>query len=196
MELTEEIAAERGQKIERQEFEKEFEKHKEESRKASAHKFKGGLGGTSPQEIKYHTTTHLLHASLRQILGDHVGQKGSNITPDRLRFDFSHPNKLTPEELKKVEDLINQKIKEDLPIKRVQMPKEKALSEGALAFFPEKYPDITSVYIIGKNGTFFSKELCGGPHVDSTGEIGHVRITKQEKIGSGLVRIYIQKERI
>jgi len=129
----------------------------------------------------------LLHAALRQILGEHVGQKGSHITSERLRFDFSHPQKLTDDETKKVEDLVNQKIKEDLAVSLTEMPLEKAINEGAMHFFAEKYGEKVKVYTIGS----FSREICGGPHVTHTATIGSVRIIKQEKIGSGIIRIYI-----
>ena len=135
---------------------------------------------------QYHTATHLLHAALRKLLGEQVSQKGSNITADRLRFDFSHPEKLTDEQIKQVEDLINAKIAADVKVECVEMPKSQALAEGALAFFPEKYPDVTSVYTIDD----FSKELCGGPHVQSTGEIGRIKITRQEAVSAGVRRIY------
>ena len=191
LELIEELMAEKGQKIDKEEFKKEFEKHQEKSRTAGRGMFKGGLGGHSETEIKYHTATHLLHQALRDVLGDHVHQAGSNINSDRLRFDFTHPTKLTEEEIKKVENEINSKVDEDLKVIREEMPKEEALKKGALAFFPERYPDMTSVYTIGEVDKPYSMELCGGSHVTSTGVIGRVRIKKQEKIGAGLVRIYL-----
>ncbi|MCX6703952.1 MAG: alanine--tRNA ligase, partial [Candidatus Woesebacteria bacterium] len=125
-------------------------------------------------------------AALRQILGEHIGQKGSHITSERLRFDFSHPQKLTYDEIKKVENLINQKIKEDLPVTFIEMPIGEAITLGAMHFFAEKYGEKVKVYTIGS----FSREICGGPHVDNTGAIGSVKIIKQEKIGSGIIRIY------
>lgn len=188
LELTTELAREKGLQINESEFNAEFKKHQELSRTASAGMFKGGLQDHSEAVTKYHTATHLLHASLRQVLGSHVQQKGSNITSERLRFDFSHPVKLTPAEITQVENLINQKITENLPVTRLEMPKVAALAKGAMAFFPEKYPDITSVYKIAD----FSLELCGGPHVNSTGEIGRIKITKEESAGSGVRRIYAQ----
>jgi len=148
--------------------------------------FKGGLQDQSEITTKYHTATHLLHAALRQVLGSHVQQKGSNITVARLRFDFSHDSKLTDSQIHDIEDLVNQKISEDLPVTKVEMKKSDALAQGALAFFPEKYPEVTSVYQIGD----FSKELCGGPHANSTGEIGRIKIVREESAGSGLRRIY------
>ena len=189
VELTEEIAKDRGQKVDKKVFEKEFEKHKELSRTASSGKFKGGLADNSEEVTKLHTTTHLLHKALRLVLGDNVSQKGSNITSERLRFDFSHPNKLTDEEISKVEEIINDQVEKDLPVQFEVKEYEEAINEGALAFFGERYPDEVKVYTIGK-GNWFSKEVCGGPHVSSTGEIGRVRIKKQEKIGADLMRVY------
>jgi alanyl-tRNA synthetase len=186
LELTEEVAEERGQKINKKVFEKEFEKHKELSRTASAGMFKGGLADNSEEVTKLHTVTHLLHASLRKVLGENVFQKGSNITAERLRFDFSYPQKLTDEELKKVEDLINEQIEKKLEVKFKTMSLDEAIKEGALHFFAEKYGKEVKVYSVDS----FSKEVCGGPHVKNTSEIGHVRIIKQEKVGSGIMRIY------
>ena len=185
-ELTQELVQQRGGKLSRDKYEQEFIKHQELSRTASKGMFKGGLVDHSEIATKYHTATHLLHAALRKVLGTHVSQKGSNITAARLRFDFSHPEKLTDDQIKQVEDLVNAKIKEDTKVDRVEMPKAKALAEGAMAFFPEKYPEITSVYAIGD----FSKELCGGPHVQSTGEIGRIKIARQEAVSAGVRRIY------
>ena len=197
LELTEEIAKERGQKVDKKVFEKEFEKHKEKSRTASAGMFKGGLADASREVIRLHTATHLLHWALREVLGKSVRQEGSNITKERLRFDFVHKQKLSEEELKKVESLINQKIKENLPVHKSIETKEEALKSGALAFFKETYPEKVSVYTIGKDPQkdWVSKELCGGPHVKSTSEIGRVNITKQDKIGSGLIRVYAVAEK-
>jgi alanyl-tRNA synthetase len=159
--------------------------------------FKGGLADASREAIQLHTATHLLHAALRKVLGESVKQKGSNITAERLRFDFSHKQKLSEKELKKVENLINQKIKEGLPVHKSIETKEEALKSGALAFFKETYPEKVSVYTIGKDSQkdWVSKELCGGPHVKSTSEIGRVNITKQDKIGSGLIRVYAVAEK-
>jgi alanyl-tRNA synthetase len=202
LELTMEILNQNGiifTPVERNEFENEFEKHKENSRSMSAGIFKGGLESKSDETItKLHTTTHLLHAALRQILGEHVGQKGSHITSERLRFDFSHPQKLTDDEIKKVEDLINLKIKEDLPVAFTEMPLNDAINLGAMHFFAEKYGDKVKVYTIGPStGSVspFSREICGGPHVTRTGVIGRVKIIKQEKIGSGIIRIYASLEK-
>ena len=189
LELTIEILKQNGMSFtpeERNTFESEFEKHKNLSRSASAGMFKGGLTQASEVTTKLHTATHLLHAALRQTLGEHIGQKGSHITSERLRFDFSHPQKLTDDEIKKVENLINQKIKEDLLVTFIEMPLREAIALGAMHFFAEKYGEKVKVYTIGS----FSREICGGPHVTHTGTIGSVRIIKQEKIGSGIIRIY------
>lgn len=194
LELTVEILKQNGIDFtseEKNAFESEFEKHKEASRSASAGMFKGGLAQSSEITTKLHTATHLLHAALRKILGEHIGQKGSHITSERLRFDFSHPQKLTDEEIKNVEDLVNLKIKEDLPVSFIETTLKGAIKTRALHFFAEKYGEKVKVYTIGDpDGTWFSKEVCGGPHVTHTGTIGSVRIIKQEKIGSGIIRIY------
>jgi len=191
LELTLEILSQNGMTfspIEKNAFETEFEKHRENSRTTSAGMFKGGLENKADETItKFHTTTHLLQAALRQILGEHVMQKGSHITNERLRFDFSHPEKLSQAQLEQVEDLINEKIKENLPVSFETMTLPEAILKGALHFFGEKYGKEVKVYSIGS----FSREVCGGPHVTNTGVIGRVRINKQEKIGSGIIRIYI-----
>lgn len=188
LEITEEFAKEKGQEINHKEFEKEFEKHKELSRTASAGMFKGGLMEDTPETRKLHTATHLLHAALRQVLGEHVKQMGSNITSERLRFDFLHPRPLTQEEVKKISELVNRKIEEGLSVTWKETALDQALKEGALAFFGEKYGDKVKVYTIGD----FSKEVCGGPHVEKTGEIGRVTITKEEGLGAGIRRIYAE----
>ena len=197
-EVSREIAISRGEDINTEEFERELEKHKELSRTTSAGVFKGGLADHSPEVIKLHTATHLLLASLRKVLGEHVVQRGQNITKDRLRFDFPHPQKLTDEELKRVEEMINEVIKKDLPVNFKVMPKEEALKTGAIHAFNEKYADTVKVYTIGdpsaSSGPPFSREFCGGPHVKSTGSLDRVKIKKQEKIGAGLVRIYASME--
>jgi len=167
-------------------FIKEFrKKHQEVSRAGVGKKF-GGVGKEATYaSAKLHTATHLLQAALREILGKHIKQMGSDITPQRLRFDFSHPQKMTVEELKEVEKLINQKIKEDLGVKKEEMSYEQALKSDALAFFREKYPEKVSVYSIGS----FSKEICAGPHVNRTGKLGHFKIIKEESASSGIRRI-------
>lgn len=184
-ELTQELAQEKKIKVDEEGFKEAFEKHREISRAGAEKKF-GGIGKeASYQATKLHTATHLLHAALRKILGEHVRQMGSDITPTRLRFDFSHPKKLTPEEIEKVESLVNQKIKEGLEVKREEMDFEEAIKSGALAFFKEKYPQRVTVYSIND----FSKEICAGPHVKNTSELGRFRIIKEESCGAGVRRI-------
>lgn len=183
--MTEELAKERNLKVDKEGFEKAFERHRKVSRAGVEKKF-GGVGKETGYETsKLHTATHLLHAALREILGKHVRQMGSDITPKRLRFDFSHPTKMTQQELKEVEDLVNQKIIEDLKIKKEEMSYQDALKSGALAFFKEKYPERVTVYSIGD----FSKEICAGPHVDRTSELGYFKIIKEESSGAGVRRI-------
>lgn len=184
-EVTEEIAKEHNLKTDMETFNNLFKNHQEKSRQASTAKFKGGLKSTGEIETKYHTATHLLNQALKEVLGDHIHQKGSNITEERLRFDFSHPEKVSKEDLKKVEDIVNQKIKEDLPVTYKVMSKEEAISSGAEAMFIDKYGDEVKVYSIGD----FSKEICGGPHVKSTKELGHFKIKKEESSSSGVRRI-------
>jgi alanyl-tRNA synthetase len=192
-ELTQEIAQEKGVSLSEAEFMQEKRKHAEASRTASAGMFKGGLQDHSEQTTKYHTATHLLHAALRKVLGTHVQQKGSNITAERLRFDFSHPQAMTKEELQKVEDQINAWIEQDLPVTKQMMKKEDALKSGAIAFFIEKYPDEVSVYTIGKDvdNNWISKEFCGGPHVEHTGQIGKIKIQKEQAVSAGVRRVYL-----
>lgn len=169
-------------------------KHAEQSRTASAGKFKGGLAEHSEITTKYHTATHLLQAALRKILGDHVAQQGSNITDQRLRFDFSHPQKLTEQEKQQVEELVNTWIQQDLPVTKQIMDKDEALKSGAIAFFREKYSDQVSVYTVGEDtrSNWVSKELCGGPHVDKTGQIGSIKLTKEQSAGANVRRIYME----
>ena len=186
IEITEELYRQKGLTLDKTEFDKQLKIHQDLSRTASRGMFKGGLQDASEITTRYHTATHLLHASLRKVLGGHVQQKGSNITSERLRFDFSHDQKITQEDLLKIENLINQKIEGDIKVEKLEMKKDEALKLGALAFFPEKYPEVTSVYKIGD----FSMELCGGPHVDSTGEVKKIKIIKEESAGSGIRRIY------
>ena len=184
-EVTEELATENGMKIDKEEFEKLFKEHQEKSRAGAEQKFKGGLAGTGEMETKYHTATHLLNAALRVVLGSHVHQRGSNITADRMRFDFSHPAKMTEEEKQKAEDLVNEWIQAAIPVEHAEMKKEDAIAQGAEAMFIEKYGDIVSVYKIGDK----SIELCGGPHVSNTSELGHFKIKKEESSSSGIRRI-------
>lgn len=184
-EVTEEIAKEHDRDVDMEGFKELFKKHQEKSREGAKDKFKGGLKSDGEMETKYHTATHLLNAALKEVLGDHVHQKGSNITEERLRFDFSHNEKLTKEEITKVEDLVNQKIEEDLPVTYEIMSKEDAIKMGAEAMFIDRYADEVKVYSIGD----FSKEICGGPHVKSTKELGHFKIIKEESSASGVRRI-------
>ena len=188
-EVTQDLAREAGLKVDTTEFDKLFKEHQEKSRMGSEQKFKGGLAGTGEQEVRYHTATHLLNAALKVILGKDVHQKGSNITPERMRFDFSCDHKLTDEEKKKVEDLVNEWISRGLDVKCEEMKKDDAIKSGAECMFIEKYPDIVTVYSIGNDRETVSKELCGGPHVKNTSELGHFKIKKEEASSAGVRRI-------
>ena len=163
----------------------EYEKHKELSRSGAEKKFKGGLADASPLVIRMHTATHLLNEALRKVISPSIHQRGSNITPERLRFDFSFERKLTPEEVKKVEDEVNRVIKANLTVIRKEMKREEAEKFGAEKEFGQKYPDIVSVYFVGD----YSKEFCGGPHVTHTKEIGQFKILKEESVAAGVRRI-------
>lgn len=187
-EITQEILSEKGLKLDEKAFVKIKEKHQQKSRTASAGMFKGGLANTSETTTKYHTATHLLHQAMRDVLGNHVQQSGSNITVERLRFDFAHNKALTEKEILKIEKIIKQKIEEDLLVTQKEMPYQEAIDSGVLAFFKQKYPDQVTVYSIGE----YSKELCGGPHVTSTGKIGKIKIDKQKALGQGLRRLYLK----
>ena len=165
------------------------QKHQDLSRTASAGMFKGGLADQSEATTKLHTAAHLLDAALRQVLGDHVFQRGSNITAERLRFDFSHPQKLTDKEKQKVEDIVNQAITDDLSVHFEEMPVDEAKNRGALGVFESKYGEKVKVYFIGKDDQEFSKEICGGPHIERTGTLGHFKITKEESSSQGVRRI-------
>jgi alanyl-tRNA synthetase len=184
-EVTKDLAVENGLKVNMDEVDQLFKAHQNKSRLGSEQKFKGGLAGTGEQEIKYHTATHLLNAALKQVIGKDSHQRGSNITPERMRFDFSCDHKLTDEEKEKAEDLVNEWIKEDLKVTVETMNKEDAIKSGAECMFIEKYPEEVTVYTIGN----VSKELCGGPHVQHTGELGHFKIVKEEACSSGVRRI-------
>ncbi len=185
IEITEELAKENNFKIDREGFCQAYARHQEKSRAGATKKFKGGLAECSEATIKYHTATHILQEALRKVLGGHVRQKGSNITPERLRFDFSHPQKLTSDELKKVEDLVNQVIINNYQVEMKKMKLSEAQNEGALYIEGESYPDEVNVYMIEN----FSKEVCGGPHIEFTGELGKFRIIKEESLGSNVRRI-------
>lgn len=201
-EVTEELFRQKGQQIDREQFKKEFEKHQELSRTASAGMFKGGLADQSEVVTKYHTATHLLHQALRDVLGPEVFQKGSNITSERLRFDFSYERKLTDEEIQQVEDLVNKKIEENLKVDRKIVSPEEAKKLNAIGLFDEKYGSEVSIYGIGPNcaldpkakdqrdrAGYYSLEFCGGPHVEQTKVIGKIKITKEEAIAAGIRRI-------
>ncbi|MDD3341199.1 MAG: alanine--tRNA ligase [Bacilli bacterium] len=185
IELTSELATEKGMQVDIAGFHQKFKEHQEKSRAGARGKFKGGLSGDGEIETKYHTATHLLNAALREVLGEDVHQKGSNITPERMRFDFSFDRKLTPEEKSSIEDLVNRWITESLPVTHKEMTKEEALETGAEAMFIDKYGDIVTVYFIGD----ISKELCGGPHVENTNELGTFKIKKEEASSAGVRRI-------
>ena len=184
-EVTEELAKENGFEIDASKFEELFKAHQEKSRLGSEQKFKGGLAEQNEITTAYHTATHLLHKALQIVLGEHAKQKGSNITVDRLRFDFSHPEKMTKEQLEEVEKIVNEKIAEDLPVTCQEMTLEEAKKSGATGLFENKYGDKVKVYSIGD----FSKEICGGPHVTHTGELGHFKIKKEESSSAGVRRI-------
>ena len=185
IELTEELAKENGLTVDTEGFKHKFAEHQEKTREGASQKFKGGLASTGEMETKYHTATHLLNAALKKVLGPHVHQKGSNITAERMRFDFSHNNKMTDEEKQKTEDLVNEYIKMAIPVEKLEMKKKDAINAGAEAMFADKYGDIVSVYKIGD----VSMELCGGPHVHNTSELGHFKIKKEEASSAGVRRI-------
>ena len=202
LEITEELFAQKGQQIDHGAFTEEFKKHQEASRSASAGAFKGGLAGHSEVEIKYHTVTHLLHQALRDVLGGSVFQKGSNITPERLRFDFSFDRKMSPDEVKRTEEIINERIQEDLVVDHMTIPIEEARAKNAIGLFDDKYAKEVSVYAIGpgfsydpeaqdkrERGGYYSMEFCGGPHVERTSHIGKVVIQKEEAVAAGIRRI-------
>jgi len=183
--FTVELAREQGLSVDEAGFEALYQEHRDISRRGMGQKFKGGLADHAEATTRLHTATHLLHQALRQVLGPGVRQMGSNITAERLRFDFSHPNRLTPEQLREVEEIVNEQIHSDLPVSMEVTSLEQALQSGALAFFGEKYGDQVKVYRIGS----FSKEVCGGPHVAHTGVLGRFKITKQESIGQSVQRV-------
>ncbi|MDP6571255.1 MAG: alanine--tRNA ligase [Patescibacteria group bacterium] len=185
IEMTKELADEQDIGVDEKGFYERLSKHKDISRSGAAQKFKGGLADHSEISTKYHTATHLLHAGLRKVLGEHVEQKGSNITEKRLRFDFSHPDKMTEDEIKKVEDFVNNAIKEDYPVSFAEMSVEEAKKKGALGLFESKYGEKVKLYSIGD----ISHEICGGPHVENTGVMGKFKITKEQSASAGIRRI-------
>ena len=185
LELTVELAEEKGISVDKAGFEQKFKEHQEKSRAGSEQRFKGGLAGDGEVETKYHTATHLLNAALKQVISKDVHQRGSNITVERMRFDFNCDHKLTDEEKQKVEELVNEWIKQEIPVTVEEMSKQEAIDSGAECMFIEKYPDVVTVYTIGN----VSKELCGGPHVQNTKELGHFKIKKEEASSAGVRRI-------
>jgi alanyl-tRNA synthetase len=185
IEMTQELAEEKGLKVDIDGFDKAFEKHQELSRAGAKEKFAGGLADHSEQTTKLHTATHLLHQALRNVLGDHVQQRGSNITVDRLRFDFSHPEKMTPEQIKKVEDIVNEQIEKGLEIFCEELTVEEANKKGAIGLFENKYGDKVKVYTVGD----FSCEICGGPHIGNTKDLGSFKIKKEQSSSAGVRRI-------
>ncbi len=197
LEMTEEMAAEKGMRVDKSGFEIQLQKHQELSRTASAGKFKGGLADGGEETTKLHTATHLLLASLRRVLGDHVYQRGSNITPERLRLDFTHPEKMSPEQVKEVEDLVNSAITNNYQVICKEMDLQEAKETGAMGIFDSKYSERVTVYTVGPvdesgkqdHSTLFSQEICGGPHVTETGKMGHFRIQKEEASSAGVRRI-------
>jgi len=193
IETTQELAKEKGRKVDMNKFNEQMKKHQELSRTASAGKFKGGLADAGEETKKLHTAAHLLLAALRKVLGEHVNQKGSNITAERLRFDFSHPEKMTDEQKEEVEKIVNEVIKKDLPVVCREMSLDEAKKEEATGVFESKYGEKVKVYTIEDPSTgseqVFSKEICGGPHVEKTGELGHFKITKEQSSSSGIRRI-------
>ena len=192
LEITKELAEQLGKKIDQKEFDAEFKQHQELSRSAGTEKgtFKGGLADHDPKTVRMHTATHLMQAALRKVLGEHVIQKGSNVNADRTRFDFPNPEKVTPEQIKQVEDLVNEWIAKDLTVTKEEMNRDEAFKLGALGQFGEKYGDSVSIYtIMDAQGNIISREFCGGPHVSHTGEIGKFKIVKEEAISAGTRRI-------
>ncbi len=176
--------------VEIEEFKEEFKKHQELSKTASAGMFKGGLQDTSEQTVKLHTAAHLMLAALRQVLGNHVVQKGSNITPERLRFDFSHPEKMTEEQKTKVQQLVNAAIEAKLDVIKEEMTLDEAREKNAMGIFDSKYGEKVTVYsIVNDAGEIVSREICGGPHVKNTGELGHFKLVKEESSSAGVRRI-------
>lgn len=207
MEIIEDLCKENNLSFDKKGFEEARAKHQEMSRAGSEQKFKGGLADSSEIVVKYHTATHLLHEALKRVLGPDANQRGSNITAERLRFDFTHPTKMTPEEIKKTEDLVNEWIEAKLPVTREELPKEEALKRGAMHLFGEKYGDTVSIYTVGnlddgkskvkgENENIKSVEFCGGPHVSNTSEIGSgnkvFKITREEAVSAGVRRIKAQ----
>ena len=187
--MTVEMAKEKNIKIDASGFEKEFENHQHLSKTASAGMFKGGMADAGEKTTRYHTATHLLHQALKIVLGENVNQKGSNITAERLRFDFAYQGKMTKEQIEKAEEIVNGKIKENMPVSLKEMALEEARRSGAIGLFGHKYETKVKVYTIGEQNSFFSKEICMGPHIKSTGELGRFKIVKEEAVSAGVRRI-------
>jgi alanyl-tRNA synthetase len=188
-ELTKELAKEKGIEIDENKFYEQLKKHQELSRTASSGMFKGGLADASIETTKLHTAAHLMLEALRRTLGDHVQQKGSNITSERLRFDFSHGQKITPEQIKQIENIVNEQIDKKMPVHFEEMSVDEAKKIGATGVFEHKYGEKVKVFFVGNEGEYFSKEICGGPHVTNTGDIGHFKIVKEESVSFGTRRI-------
>ena len=185
LELTQEMAAEKGFKVDEQGFQEAYQKHQEQSRAGAEQKFKGGLADHSEATAQLHTATHMLHAALRRVLGNHVEQAGSNITAERLRFDFTHPDKVTPEQLAEVEKIVNEQIKRNMDVVCEELPLEEAKKRGAIGLFESKYGDVVKLYTIGD----FSMEICGGPHATNTSQLGTFKILKEESSSRGVRHI-------
>ena len=191
LDLIQEELAKRSLVVDKEEFEAEFKKHQELSRTSSAGMFKGGLANHTEEVVRLHTATHLMNKALRDVLGEHVWQKGSHITKERTRFDFTHPQKMTSEEIKKVEELVNSWVVRDLAVKKEIMPLEEARKLNAIGAFGEKYGETVSIYTVydPKTDEVVSREFCGGPHVEHTGVIGKFAIIKEEAVAAGIRRI-------
>jgi alanyl-tRNA synthetase len=198
LEMTQELALENGLTVDNNGFDEAFKKHQELSRVGAEQKFAGGLADHSEISTKYHTATHLLHATLQRVLGPHAMQRGSNITQERMRFDFAHPEKMTPEQIKQTEDLVNGAIKKNYEVTWAEMPFERAKELGAIGLFEDKYQPIIKVYTVGNptdkafadpSSATYSREVCGGPHVEHTGTMGHFKIVKEEAVSAGVRRI-------
>ncbi|MGM0628986.1 MAG: alanine--tRNA ligase [Patescibacteria group bacterium] len=189
IDMTVDLAEEKGMNVDIDGFNSAYEEHRERSRQGTVGKFKGGLAGTSEEEVKYHTATHLLHSALKEVLGSHVEQKGSNITSERARFDFSHPEKMTEDEKREVERIVNEKIKQDLPVHCQEMSLEEAKEKGVYGVFDDRYSEKVKVYTVGDENGAFSKEICGGPHVERIGVLGNFKIKKEESVAGGVRRV-------
>lgn len=189
LEMTLELAVEKGLTVDVDDFDIAFKKHQELSRVGAEQKFKGGLADTSEISTKYHTATHLMHSALRKVLGNHVEQRGSNITAERMRFDFSHPEKLTDEQKQQVEDMVNEAIAKNYSVTFEEMTVDQAKKQNAIGLFEDKYGESVKVYTVGNDQEIYSREICGGPHVENTGVLGKFKITKEEAVSSGVRRI-------